>query len=305
MLYSLSLHTVLLIELTVPLEDQVAAAPNFKTARYASPMSASETNGFKAIHFAVEVGSRGFVAPSLSLAYATLVFLHPGQKVRNECSRVALRSSYIIYIRRAIETWRNISTLSWFPPVIPDARLHVISALCTAQVWLGVSSHRHKRPASANVRLCRALWPWIKPPRSIFSTLSPFLPHLKMIDNEGVLSLLPSSFERRIIESLTLLSKLNYLLLEEFELFIMIYWEIRTIYHDLLLEKFKLFTTWEIWTFYSAVENLESWEWIELKRIELFITWEIRNYLFSSWEPRRLRVNWAQENRTIYYLRKF
>ena len=64
-IYSLSLHTVLLIELTVPLEDRVAAAHNFKTARYASLMSASETNGFKAIYFAVQVGSRGFIAHSL------------------------------------------------------------------------------------------------------------------------------------------------------------------------------------------------------------------------------------------------
>ena len=30
---------------------------------------------------------------------------------------------------------------------------------------------------------------------------------------------------------------------------------------------------------------------------------KMSNYLFSSWEPRNLRVNWAQENRTNYYLR--
>ena len=34
------------------------------------------------------------------------------RKVRNECSRVALRSSHFIYLRRAIDFWRNMSSLS-------------------------------------------------------------------------------------------------------------------------------------------------------------------------------------------------
>ena len=40
-----------------------------------------------------------------------------------------------------------------------------------------------------------------------------------------------------------------------------------------------------------------------LERIQLCITWENSNDLFSSWGVRKLRVNWAQENRTINYLR--
>ena len=76
------------------------------------------------------------------------------------------------------------------------------------------------------------------------------------------------------IRTIYYLRNSNYLLLANFELFIA--WEIRTIYclrnsNYLLLEKFELFITWEIRTNYSEVENLEGWEWIELKRIELFI----------------------------------
>ena len=56
------------MEFTVPFKDRVAAAHDLKTARYASLMSACETNGFKAIHFAFEVGSRGSVAHSLLTA---------------------------------------------------------------------------------------------------------------------------------------------------------------------------------------------------------------------------------------------
>ena len=70
----ISLHTVLLIAMTVPLEDRVAAAHNLETARYVSLMSACDTNGFKAIHFAVEVGSRGFVAHSLLTCLRQLGF---------------------------------------------------------------------------------------------------------------------------------------------------------------------------------------------------------------------------------------
>ena len=112
-IYSLSLRKVLLIELTVPLEDRVAAAHTIKTTRYASLLSACESNGFGVFHFPVEVGSRGFVARSLLDCLRQLGF-PPAlrRKVRNECSRVALRSSYIIYLRRAIDLWRDMSSLT-------------------------------------------------------------------------------------------------------------------------------------------------------------------------------------------------
>ena len=112
-IYSLSLRKVLLIELTVLLEDRVAAAHTIKTTRYASLLSACESNDFGVFHFPVEVGSRVFVARSLLDCLRQLGF-PPAlrRKVRNECSRVALRSSYIIYLRRAIDLWRDMSSLT-------------------------------------------------------------------------------------------------------------------------------------------------------------------------------------------------
>ena len=57
----------------------------------------------------------------------SLDYCHYYYSIGNECSRTALRSSAsFLYEEPAIETWRNISTLSWFPTVVPDARLHVI-----------------------------------------------------------------------------------------------------------------------------------------------------------------------------------
>ena len=112
-IFSLSLRKVLLIELTVPLEDRVATAHSIKISRYQNLISACESNGFRTVYFAVEVGSRGFVARSLLACLRQLGFPPSWtRKVRNECSRVALRSSYILYLRRAIDLWRNITTLA-------------------------------------------------------------------------------------------------------------------------------------------------------------------------------------------------
>ena len=83
-----------------------------------------------------------------------------------------------------------------------------------------------------------------------FSLFFLFLPCLIMIDNKvmnGVSQPPSPKVEWRIIESLTLSSKSNYLLLEKFR-FIR---QLRSI--------------------------LESSEWIELKKIKLFTTWENEN----------------------------
>ena len=81
-IYCLSLRKVLLIELSVPLEDRVAAAHTTKTTRYASLLSACQSNGFAVFHFPVEVGSRG-VWPALCLiASASLAFHLPWQEKR-------------------------------------------------------------------------------------------------------------------------------------------------------------------------------------------------------------------------------
>ena len=63
-IFSQSLRVVILIELTVPLEDRIAAANTRKTDRYSS-LLASENNGWHATHFPVEVRSRGWVLACL------------------------------------------------------------------------------------------------------------------------------------------------------------------------------------------------------------------------------------------------
>ena len=107
-IFSRSLRSVILIELTVPLEDRVAAAHTRKTDRYDALLASCESNGWHAAHFPVEVGCRGFVAFSLTRCLRQLGMPSWWSKrVRNECSRVALRCSYLLYLRRNIRDWTS------------------------------------------------------------------------------------------------------------------------------------------------------------------------------------------------------
>ena len=119
-IYSRSLRIVILIELTVPHEDKIAAANLRKTVRYSELLASCENNDWHATHFPVEVGSRGWVAHSLISCLQKLGFSASWRnKVRRECSRVALRCSYLLYLRRSIKPWNNINELS---PDLPRAK---------------------------------------------------------------------------------------------------------------------------------------------------------------------------------------
>ena len=56
-LFSSSLQMVILLELTVPLEDRVATSDAIKNCRYASLLATCETNGWHTAYFPFEVGS--------------------------------------------------------------------------------------------------------------------------------------------------------------------------------------------------------------------------------------------------------
>ena len=105
-IFSRSLRQVILIELTVPLEDRVSDAHSRKHDRYLPLLVNCESNGWHATHFPVEVGCRGFVAFSLTRCLKDLGFpTYWAKRVRNECSRVAQRCSYLLYLRRSIREW--------------------------------------------------------------------------------------------------------------------------------------------------------------------------------------------------------
>ena len=96
-----------------PLEDRIDAASTRKTDCYSALLATCENNGWHATHFPVEVGSRGWVAHSLPTCLQKLGFAASWRKkVRRECSRVAPRCSYLLYLRRSIHTWNSFNELS-------------------------------------------------------------------------------------------------------------------------------------------------------------------------------------------------
>ena len=95
-IFSRSRKAVLLIELTVPLEDRVTAGHTSKENRYAALVQQCSENGWFARCFAVEVGCLGYVSPSLLHCLESLgIPSSTSRKLRNECSHVAHRCSYV------------------------------------------------------------------------------------------------------------------------------------------------------------------------------------------------------------------
>ena len=105
-LYSRSSRIVFWMELTVCAEDRFSASNVRKAKRYADLAEQCRANGWQVFQFAVEVGVRGFIPNSLRLALRTLGFSNRKIKsVCGLCSRVAVRSSYIIWLRRGVRCW--------------------------------------------------------------------------------------------------------------------------------------------------------------------------------------------------------
>ena len=102
-IYSKSKKIVVLIELTCSLEDRISNAHELQKDCYLELLTNCRCNGWTACHFRVEVGSLGFVAYSPTSCIKKLGFpSFLAKKARNECSKIALRASFSIYVQRNI-----------------------------------------------------------------------------------------------------------------------------------------------------------------------------------------------------------
>ena len=111
-IFSISRKTVVMLELTVPLEDNISAAHKRKEENYEDLVSSCEQNGYKTHFFAVEVGCLGYCPHSLLHCFESLGLpKSTARQIRSEASRTALRSSYILFLRRGIPTWGNLKAL--------------------------------------------------------------------------------------------------------------------------------------------------------------------------------------------------
>jgi hypothetical protein len=107
LIWSEKIKTILLLELTVPLEENTALAQARKLKRYQDLVEACKMNGYQAHTFTLEVGSRGWIAPSVSACMHRLGIPPPQvETLLHQLSNNALRMSYLIYVNRENPLWK-------------------------------------------------------------------------------------------------------------------------------------------------------------------------------------------------------
>ena len=88
-------------ELTVPLERNMLDAPLRKTLRYAQLKTNLKTVGWTVYDNTWEIGSLGFISKKCESFLRSLGFSNSQRKhMRNRVSKLALRSSYYIWMAR-------------------------------------------------------------------------------------------------------------------------------------------------------------------------------------------------------------
>ena len=100
-IFSRHLRTVIMLELTVPIEDRVSISENIKTAWYKNLISECHSNGWKTHLITIEIGCRGYVPNNLIPKLKQLGLSKAScSDTRKVCSTTALRCSYVLYLNR-------------------------------------------------------------------------------------------------------------------------------------------------------------------------------------------------------------
>ena len=104
---------VIFIELTVPWEENIDKAQLRKDERYRSLELLCEQDKWQVRRFEIEVGARGYVAPSFARAWTALGLPPKLRKdLRRNCSDKALLCSYVIYLARFNLLWETRTPLT-------------------------------------------------------------------------------------------------------------------------------------------------------------------------------------------------
>ena len=95
-----------LVELTVPHEDNIKAAHERKENRYEALVEECEEAGWKATHFPVEIGCRGFIATSVR-KWMRAAGLGPkkGRAMTKALQETVEKASHWIWLKREDTTW--------------------------------------------------------------------------------------------------------------------------------------------------------------------------------------------------------
>jgi hypothetical protein len=112
-IWSAASKTLILIELTVPNEDNIADAAFRKQAKYHDLVDACRSAGWDTYLQTVEVGVRGYVAGSFRACLKLLgVNRSAIKRATSSVSKTALRCSYLLYLARNLRDWKPIELIS-------------------------------------------------------------------------------------------------------------------------------------------------------------------------------------------------
>ena len=108
-LFSKLSRTVILLELTCPAEEGIAAAEVRKESRYQGLINKiHETNSWRARLLTLEVGARGLVGSATYRAFRVLGLTTPQTKTLVKAlSEVVARCSYAIYLAHGLPVWSH------------------------------------------------------------------------------------------------------------------------------------------------------------------------------------------------------
>ena len=97
-----------LVELTVPHEDNISAANERKEKRYDALVSKCEETGWRATHFPVEIGCRGFVATSVRRWMRVAgIGAKKGKIMTKALQETAEKASHWIWLKRNDNSWNE------------------------------------------------------------------------------------------------------------------------------------------------------------------------------------------------------
>ena len=107
-LWSTTEKRVLLVELTVPWEQNIQEAYERKKARYADLVAECQEKGWRATTYPVEVGCRGYVGHSTNRFLRDIGFTTAkAKKVLKDLSEEAEKGSFWLWLRRKDKGWGN------------------------------------------------------------------------------------------------------------------------------------------------------------------------------------------------------
>ena len=113
MIWSTALHSVILIELTCPSEENISQAKARKRLRYSELLKQIEHSGWSVILFTIEAGARGCLSHSF---FSTLKKLgmtsQVARSICNSVSHTVSQCSYAIFHAYKSSAWVQPSLIS-------------------------------------------------------------------------------------------------------------------------------------------------------------------------------------------------